>query len=93
MLRRCSDPFISLILEFPLAGVDWPGGILADEMGLGKTVEVLALILCHTRQGLKQSTLTLPVVSGLQYRLEYSDVGRRSGTVSQQCLTGPESLV
>lgn len=54
---------ISLIREFPLAGVEWPGGILADEMGLGKTVEVLALILCHTRQGLEQEGLTLPVVS------------------------------
>ncbi|XP_066524959.1 E3 ubiquitin-protein ligase SHPRH [Hoplias malabaricus] len=49
-----------LIREFPLAGVDWPGGILADEMGLGKTVEVLALILCNTREGLKQGALTFP---------------------------------
>lgn len=54
--------FFSLIREFPLAGVEWPGGILADEMGLGKTVEVLALILFHTRQGLEQESLTLPVV-------------------------------
>ncbi|KAG9336207.1 hypothetical protein JZ751_002554 [Albula glossodonta] len=53
----------SLIREFPLAGVDWPGGILADEMGLGKTVEVLALILLNTRQGLDQGGLTLPAVS------------------------------
>lgn len=53
----------SLIREFPLAGVDWPGGILADEMGLGKTVEVLALILCNTRQNLEHGVLTLPVVS------------------------------
>uniref|UniRef100_A0A673KBQ7 SNF2 histone linker PHD RING helicase n=1 Tax=Sinocyclocheilus rhinocerous TaxID=307959 RepID=A0A673KBQ7_9TELE len=50
----------SLIREFPLAGVDWPGGILADEMGLGKTVEVLALILCNTRQNLEHGVLTLP---------------------------------
>lgn len=55
-------PPCSLIREFPLAGVEWPGGILADEMGLGKTVEVLALILNNSRQGLKQEALTLPLV-------------------------------
>ena len=48
--------------EFPLAGPQWPGGVLADEMGLGKTVEVLALILCHSRQGLEPDTLILPLV-------------------------------
>ncbi|KAG5857262.1 hypothetical protein ANANG_G00017540 [Anguilla anguilla] len=56
-----------LIREFPLAGVDWPGGILADEMGLGKTVEVLALILFNTRQGLDQGGLTLPAGQSVNY--------------------------
>ncbi|XP_072545423.1 E3 ubiquitin-protein ligase SHPRH [Salminus brasiliensis] len=56
-----------LIREFPLAGVNWPGGILADEMGLGKTVEVLALILCNTREGLKLGALTLPVGKSVNY--------------------------
>ncbi|XP_056112007.1 E3 ubiquitin-protein ligase SHPRH [Rhinichthys klamathensis goyatoka] len=56
-----------LIREFPLAGVDWPGGILADEMGLGKTVEVLALILCNTRQNLEHGVLTLPVGQSVNY--------------------------
>uniref|UniRef100_A0A8C1FZL9 SNF2 histone linker PHD RING helicase n=1 Tax=Cyprinus carpio TaxID=7962 RepID=A0A8C1FZL9_CYPCA len=62
------NPYIGcLIREFPLAGVDWPGGILADEMGLGKTVEVLALILCNTRQNLEHGVLTLPVGRSVNY--------------------------
>lgn len=38
-------------------------------MGLGKTVEVLALILTHTRQDVKQDALTLPEVGGFLWGL------------------------
>ncbi|TRY83450.1 hypothetical protein DNTS_016202 [Danionella cerebrum] len=62
------NPYTGCVIrECPLAGVEWPGGILADEMGLGKTVEVLALILCNTRQNLEHGALTLPVGQSVNY--------------------------
>ncbi|XP_030632483.1 E3 ubiquitin-protein ligase SHPRH [Chanos chanos] len=91
--RLFYNPYTGCVIqEFPLAGVDWPGGILADEMGLGKTVEVLALILFNTRQGLEQGALTLPAGRSVNYFVPPPPSERKS-TKQYKCEMRPKEKV
>ncbi|XP_066556931.1 E3 ubiquitin-protein ligase SHPRH isoform X2 [Amia ocellicauda] len=80
--------------EYPVAGNDWPGGILADEMGLGKTVEVLALILYNTRQGLCQQGLILPEGRSVNYFVPpRPPTDRKEKQLFQKCDMKPKEKI
>ncbi|KAF3831986.1 hypothetical protein GH733_000798, partial [Mirounga leonina] len=83
-----------IIRDYPNAGPQLLGGILADEMGLGKTVEVLALILTHTRQDVKQDALTLPEGKVVNYFIpsHYSG-GKVKNTETQNMEFEPKEKV
>ncbi|KAK1894352.1 E3 ubiquitin-protein ligase SHPRH, partial [Dissostichus eleginoides] len=72
----CEEP----VLEFPAGGAVTPGGILADEMGLGKTVEVLALILMHSR-GLQLEESTLPQGKTVNYYVPPPPLERKTSII------------
>ncbi|XP_008052650.2 E3 ubiquitin-protein ligase SHPRH, partial [Carlito syrichta] len=77
-LKLYYNPYTGCIIrEYPNSGLQLLGGILADEMGLGKTVEVLALILTHTRQDVKQDALTLPEGKVVNYFIPSHSLGEK----------------
>ncbi|XP_075410539.1 E3 ubiquitin-protein ligase SHPRH [Tenrec ecaudatus] len=77
-LKLYYNPYTGCIIrEYPVPGPQLPGGILADEMGLGKTVEVLALILTHTRQDVRQDALTLPEGKVVNYFIPSHNSGEK----------------
>ncbi|XP_049758955.1 E3 ubiquitin-protein ligase SHPRH isoform X2 [Elephas maximus indicus] len=94
-LKLYYNPYTGCIVrEYPSAGPQLLGGILADEMGLGKTVEVLALILTHTRQDVKQDALTLPEGKMVNYFIpsHYSG-GKVKNTETQNMEFEPKEKV
>lgn len=94
-LKLYYNPYTGCIIrDYPNAGPQLLGGILADEMGLGKTVEVLALILTHTRQDVKQDALTLPEGKVVNYFIpsHYSG-GKVKNTETQNMEFEPKEKV
>ncbi|KAF6365312.1 SNF2 histone linker PHD RING helicase [Rhinolophus ferrumequinum] len=94
-LKLYYNPYTGCIIrEYPAAGPQLLGGILADEMGLGKTVEVLALILTHTRQDVKQDALTLPEGKVVNYFIpsHYSG-GKVKNTETQNMEIEPKEKI
>ncbi|XP_004673973.1 PREDICTED: E3 ubiquitin-protein ligase SHPRH [Condylura cristata] len=94
-LKLYYNPYTGCIIrEYPNAGPQLLGGILADEMGLGKTVEVLALILTHTRQDVKQDSLTLPEGKVVNYFIpSHCSGGKVKNTETQNMEFEPKEKV
>ncbi|XP_014651164.1 PREDICTED: E3 ubiquitin-protein ligase SHPRH [Ceratotherium simum simum] len=94
-LKLYYNPYTGCIIrEYPSAGPQLLGGILADEMGLGKTVEVLALILTHTRQDVKQDAPTLPEGKVVNYFIpSHQSGGKIKNTETQNMEFEPKEKV
>ncbi|KAF5926444.1 hypothetical protein HPG69_013749 [Diceros bicornis minor] len=94
-LKLYYNPYTGCIIrEYPSAGPQLLGGILADEMGLGKTVEVLALILTHTRQDVKQDAPTLPEGKVVNYFIpSHQSGGKVKNTETQNMEFEPKEKV
>ncbi|KAK1338088.1 hypothetical protein QTO34_001198 [Cnephaeus nilssonii] len=93
-LKLYYNPYTGCIIrEYPSAGPQLFGGILADEMGLGKTVEVLALILTHIRQDVKQDALTLPEGKVVNYFIPSHSGGQVKTTETQIMEIEPKEKV